>query len=52
MIRIPISKILFIDIETVGGCYNYDQCLEFNPSLAKQFENYELCLSKKSWTCS
>ena len=40
MIRIPISKILFIDIETVGGCYNYDQCLEFNPSLAKQFENY------------
>ena len=40
MIRIPISKILFIDIETVGGCYNYDQCLEFNTSLAKQFENY------------
>ncbi len=40
MIRVPISKILFLDIETVGGCYNYDQCLEFNTSLAKQFENY------------
>ena len=40
MIKHPLHKILFIDIETVGGCYNYDQCLEFNPSLAKQFENY------------
>jgi predicted PolB exonuclease-like 3'-5' exonuclease len=40
MINIPITKILFLDIETVGGCPDYDSCLKFNPRIAEQFENY------------
>jgi predicted PolB exonuclease-like 3'-5' exonuclease len=40
MINIPITKILFLDIETVGGCPDYDSCERFNPQLAKQYENY------------
>ena len=40
MIKIPISKILFIDIETVGGCKDFDSCKESNPSVANQFEKY------------
>ena len=40
MIKIPISKILFMDIETVGGCPNYDVCSTLNPSVAAQFDKY------------
>lgn len=40
MIKIPITKILFMDIETVGGCHNYDVCSNLNPSVANQFDKY------------
>jgi hypothetical protein len=40
MIKIPISKILFLDIETVGGCKDYEACKESNPSVAEQYEKY------------
>lgn len=40
MINIPITKILFIDIETVGGCPDYESCQKFNPGLSEQFDKY------------
>jgi len=40
MIKIPISKILFLDIETVGSCPDYDACEAFNPKVAEQFDKY------------
>ena len=40
MITIPITKILFLDIETVGGCPDYESCQRFNPEIADQFEKY------------
>jgi hypothetical protein len=40
MINIPITKILFLDIETVGGCPDYESCQKFSPQIAEQFENY------------
>lgn len=40
MIKIPITKILFMDIETVGGCPNYDVCSNLNPKVAEQFDKY------------
>ena len=40
MINIPITKILFLDIETVGGCPDYDSCQRFSPELANQFNKY------------
>jgi hypothetical protein len=40
MIKIPITKILFMDIETVGGCPNYDVCSNLNPTVANQFDKY------------
>jgi len=40
MINIPITKILFLDIETVGGCKNYQNCRETNPTVSNQFEKY------------
>ncbi len=40
MINIPITKILFLDIETVGGCPDYESCEKFNPDLANQFNKY------------
>jgi len=40
MITIPITKILFLDIETVGITRDYDSCLESNPRLASQFDKY------------
>lgn len=40
MINIPITKILFIDIETVGGCPNYESCEKFSPEIAEQFNKY------------
>lgn len=40
MIKIPITKILFLDIETVGINYDYDLCYDTMPEIAKQFDNY------------
>jgi hypothetical protein len=40
MIRIPLTKILFIDIETVGACPDYDTCENFSPKVTQQFDNY------------
>jgi predicted PolB exonuclease-like 3'-5' exonuclease len=40
MINIPITKILFIDIETVGGCPDFESCERFSPEIAEQFEKY------------
>jgi hypothetical protein len=40
MIKIPITNILFMDIETVGGCPNYDVCSNLNPIVANQFDKY------------
>jgi hypothetical protein len=40
MINIPITKILFLDIETVGGCPDYDSCQKFSPEIANQFDKY------------
>lgn len=40
MIKTPITKILFLDIETVGGCKDYDSCVENNPKIAEQFDKY------------
>ena len=40
MIKIPISKILFVDVETVGCCPDLPSCQALNPNLANQFINY------------
>ena len=40
MIKIPITKILFLDIETVGGCKDYQTCETSNPKVAEQFIKY------------
>jgi predicted PolB exonuclease-like 3'-5' exonuclease len=40
MINIPITKILFLDIETVGGCPDYESCEKFSPEIADQFNKY------------
>ena len=40
MIKIPITKILFLDIETVGLEKNYTACLEKHPKIAEQFDKY------------
>ena len=40
MINIPITKILFLDIETVGGCPDLDSCERFSPEIAEQFNKY------------
>lgn len=40
MIKIPLTKILFLDIETVGGCKNLDDCKKNNPAVANQFAKY------------
>ena len=40
MIKIPITKILFLDIETVGGCKDYESCKTSNPKVAEQFIKY------------
>ena len=34
MINIPITKILFLDIETVGGCKDYNTCKDNSPKIA------------------
>jgi len=40
MIKTPITKILFLDIETVGLNKNYDECVKNNPKIAHQFDKY------------
>ena len=40
MINIPINKILFLDIETVGLCRNWEGCKENHPNIAEQFVKY------------
>lgn len=40
MIKIPITKILFLDIETVGCCPDLDSCTLLNPQVATQFVKY------------
>jgi hypothetical protein len=40
MIKIPLTKILFLDIETVGGCKNYETCKKTNPQVHNQFLKY------------
>ena len=40
MIKIPITKILFLDIETVGCCPDLDTCTLLNPKVAEQFVHY------------
>lgn len=40
MIKIPLTKILFLDIETVGIEKDYDTCLEKRPEIANQFMKY------------
>jgi len=40
MIKIPITKILFIDIETVGCCPDLSSCQALNSNLANQYNNY------------
>ena len=40
MIKVPLTKILFLDIETVGSCKNYQSCKKDNPKIASQFLKY------------
>jgi predicted PolB exonuclease-like 3'-5' exonuclease len=40
MIKTPLTKILFLDIETVGIEKDYDTCVEKRPEIAKQFDKY------------
>lgn len=40
MIKTPLTKILFIDIETVGLTPDFDALQQFYPELAYQFEYY------------
>lgn len=40
MIKLPITKILFLDIETVGIEKNYDECVKKQPKIAEQFDKY------------
>ena len=40
MINVPLTKILFLDIETVGGCPDYQSCIKTNPTVAHQFDKY------------
>jgi hypothetical protein len=40
MINVPITKILFLDIETVGGCPDLESCERFSPEIAEQFHKY------------
>jgi hypothetical protein len=40
LIKQPLTKILFMDIETVGCCPNYDVCSNLNPMVSEQFDKY------------
>lgn len=47
MINLPIEKILFIDIETVGIQKNYDDLKKSDEKLASLFEHYESWFKKR-----
>ncbi len=47
MINLPIEKILFIDIETVGCEKDYDSLRNNNPKLADLFSHYETWFKKR-----
>jgi hypothetical protein len=40
MIKIPLPRILFLDIETVGLEKDHTSCVEKHPRIAEQFEKY------------
>jgi hypothetical protein len=40
MIKLPLTKILFLDIETVGIEKDYDACVKNQPRIAEQFDKY------------
>ena len=40
MISIPITKLLFLDIETVGVHPDFETLESVNPELSFQFKNY------------
>ena len=40
MIEVPLHQILFLDIETVGGCPDFESCERFSPQIAEQFHKY------------
>jgi len=40
MIKIPITKLLFLDIETVGIDKDYDECVKNHPKISEQFDKY------------
>ena len=47
MINVPLDKILFIDIETVGIETDYPTLEKKNPKLAELFSNYESWFKKR-----
>ncbi len=47
MINVPIEKILFIDIETVGYTPSYSTLLATKPKLAEMFQKYESWFKKR-----
>ncbi len=47
MINVPLEKILFIDIETVGCEIDYDALSKSNPKLASLFQHYESWFKKR-----
>ena len=47
MINIPLTKILFLDIETVGIQPNWSALEELRPELAFQFRNYHDWFQKR-----
>jgi 3'-5' exonuclease len=47
MINVPLDKILFIDIETVGIESDYPTLEKKNPKLAELFSNYESWFKKR-----
>lgn len=47
MINVPLEKILFIDIETVGCEVDYDALSKSNPKLASLFQHYESWFKKR-----
>lgn len=47
MINVPLEKILFIDIETVGCAPDYPSLLKKDPKLASLFEHYQTWIKKR-----
>ena len=47
MIELPLSKILFIDIETVGIEKDWETMVNNRPNLARLFEHYVSWIKKR-----